>query len=221
MGDTPGWDDVMREFLLESREHVQSIEATVLELEARPGSQPLLAQLFRALHTVKGTCGFLGFSRLEALMHAAEEMLGLARDRRLVLDRERVSTLLAAADAARGARPRAADAPRGRLPGAGRRGGLAPGGGRLHAAPDWTDELVPPHARLVWRRRARGGRAALAPLRRYTLRRMAPGNSVMVQGSRPGVSPSTSRNTSPVSGSAWIVRQRSRRVPFQVTWSPL
>ena len=102
VGDTPGWDDVMREFLLESREHVQSIEATVLELEARPGSQPLLAQLFRALHTVKGTCGFLGFSRLEALMHAAEEMLGLARDRRLVLDRERVSTLLAAADAARG-----------------------------------------------------------------------------------------------------------------------
>ncbi|NRD64898.1 protein-glutamate O-methyltransferase CheR [Corallococcus exiguus] len=121
----------------------------------------------------------------------------------------------------RGARPRAADAPRGRLPGAGRRGGLAPGGGRLHAAPDWTDKLVPPHARLVWRRRARGGRAALAPLRRYTLRRMAPGNSVMVQGSRPGVSPSTSRNTSPVSDSAWMVRQRSLRVPFQVTWSPL
>ncbi|MFB1481557.1 chemotaxis protein CheA [Corallococcus sp. RDP092CA] len=103
MGDAPGWDDVMREFLLESREHVQGIEATVLELEAQPGSQPLLAQLFRALHTVKGTCGFLGFTRLEALMHAAEEMLGLARDRRLVLDRERVSTLLALADAARGA----------------------------------------------------------------------------------------------------------------------
>ncbi|MCY1042906.1 chemotaxis protein CheA [Corallococcus sp. bb12-1] len=103
MSDTPGWDDVMREFLIESREHVQSIEATVLELEAQPGSQALLAQLFRNLHTVKGTCGFLGFTRLEGLMHASEEMLGLARDKRLTLDRERVSTLLALADAARGA----------------------------------------------------------------------------------------------------------------------
>ncbi|MCY1030866.1 chemotaxis protein CheA [Corallococcus sp. BB11-1] len=103
MGDTPGWDDVMREFLLESREHVQSIEATVLELEAQPGSQALLAQLFRSLHTVKGTCGFLGFTRLEGLMHSAEELLGLARDKRFALDRERVSTLLALADAARGA----------------------------------------------------------------------------------------------------------------------
>ncbi|WP_208726301.1 chemotaxis protein CheA [Corallococcus terminator] len=103
MSDTPGWDDVMREFLIESREHVQSIEATVLELEAQPGSQALLAQLFRSLHTVKGTCGFLGFTRLEGLMHASEEMLGLARDKRLTLDRERVSTLLALADAARGA----------------------------------------------------------------------------------------------------------------------
>ncbi|NBD09530.1 hypothetical protein GTY96_11155 [Corallococcus sp. c25j21] len=103
VAETPGWDEVMREFLVESREHVQGIEATVLELEAQPGSQALLAQLFRSLHTVKGTCGFLGFSRLEALMHAAEELLGLARDRRLTLDRERVSTLLAIADAARGA----------------------------------------------------------------------------------------------------------------------
>ncbi|WP_147452507.1 chemotaxis protein CheA, partial [Corallococcus praedator] len=103
MSDTPGWDDVMREFLLESREHVQSVEATVLELEAQPGSQALLAQLFRSLHTVKGTCGFLGFTRLEGLMHAAEELLGLARDKRLTLDRERVSTLLALADVARGA----------------------------------------------------------------------------------------------------------------------
>ncbi|RKH99092.1 chemotaxis protein CheA, partial [Corallococcus praedator] len=93
----------MREFLLESREHVQSVEATVLELEAQPGSQALLAQLFRSLHTVKGTCGFLGFTRLEGLMHAAEELLGLARDKRLTLDRERVSTLLALADVARGA----------------------------------------------------------------------------------------------------------------------
>jgi two-component system, chemotaxis family, sensor kinase CheA len=101
VSDTPGWDDVMREFLLESREHVQGIEAVVLELEAQPGSQQLLAQLFRHLHTVKGTCGFLGFGRLEALMHAAEELLGLARDKRLTLDRERVSTLLALADTAR------------------------------------------------------------------------------------------------------------------------
>ncbi|RYZ43308.1 MAG: chemotaxis protein CheA [Myxococcaceae bacterium] len=93
----------MREFLLESREHVQSIEATVLELEAQPGSQALLAQLFRSLHTVKGTCGFLGFTRLEGLMHAAEELLGLARDKRFTLERERVSTLLALADAARAA----------------------------------------------------------------------------------------------------------------------
>ena len=102
MGDTPGWDDVMREFLVEAREHVQTIEASVLELEAQPRSQALLAQLFRSLHTVKGTCGFLGFTRLEGLMHAAEELLGLARDHGLTLDRERVSTLLALADAARG-----------------------------------------------------------------------------------------------------------------------
>ncbi|WP_208721400.1 chemotaxis protein CheA [Corallococcus aberystwythensis] len=154
MGETPGWDDVMREFLVESREHVQSIEATVLELEAQPGSQPLLAQLFRSLHTVKGTCGFLGFTRLEALMHASEEMLGLARDRRLVLDRERVSTLLALADAARAALEHIEAT--GLEPAVDHSALLARMAGAAASAPVEVSEPLTPPGALPWRGAATG-----------------------------------------------------------------
>ncbi|RKH62682.1 chemotaxis protein CheA [Corallococcus aberystwythensis] len=154
VGETPGWDDVMREFLVESREHVQSIEATVLELEAQPGSQPLLAQLFRSLHTVKGTCGFLGFTRLEALMHASEEMLGLARDRRLVLDRERVSTLLALADAARAALEHIEAT--GLEPAVDHSALLARMAGAAASAPVEVSEPLTPPGALPWRGAATG-----------------------------------------------------------------
>jgi two-component system, chemotaxis family, sensor kinase CheA len=51
----------------------------VTELEERPGDAALLADVFRSVHTIKGTTGFLGFKRLERLAHAGEDLLGLLR----------------------------------------------------------------------------------------------------------------------------------------------
>ncbi len=58
-------EDVMREFLSESGENLNALDQAIVELERNPGSQERLAEIFRTIHTVKGTCGFLGLSRLE------------------------------------------------------------------------------------------------------------------------------------------------------------
>ncbi|MDY7225462.1 chemotaxis protein CheW [Hyalangium rubrum] len=94
-------EEILREFLLESRENLDQFEAGLLRLETEPVSPPLLTGLFRNLHTVKGTCGFLGFTGLEALTHASEDLLQLAREGQLTLDTECLATLLATVDTAR------------------------------------------------------------------------------------------------------------------------
>ncbi len=95
-------DDLTREFLLESQEGLDRMERCLTDLEARPGDTELLAEIFRAVHTIKGTTGFLGFGRLEALSHAGENLLGLLRDGSLAANPEIVSGLLALMDNLRG-----------------------------------------------------------------------------------------------------------------------
>ncbi|HEX5135666.1 MAG TPA: chemotaxis protein CheW [Planctomycetota bacterium] len=68
-------DDLLREFLVESHEHLDRMEADLVALEAAPGDEEALARVFRAVHTIKGTCGFFGMPRLEALAHAGENVL--------------------------------------------------------------------------------------------------------------------------------------------------
>jgi two-component system, chemotaxis family, sensor kinase CheA len=76
-------DELTREFLIESREGLDRMEHCLTELEAAPGDSALLAEIFRSVHTIKGTTGFLGFKRLEKLAHAGENLLGLLREGKL------------------------------------------------------------------------------------------------------------------------------------------
>lgn len=87
-------DELTREFLIESQEGLDRMERCLTELEARPDDAALLSDIFRSVHTIKGTTGFLGFRRLEKLAHAGENLLGLLRDGKLVADPPLITGLL-------------------------------------------------------------------------------------------------------------------------------
>lgn len=94
-------DDLTKEFLAESQEGLDRMERCLTELETRPDDAGLLGEIFRAVHTIKGTTGFLGFDRLEKLAHAGENLLGALRDGRLVVSSELISGLLRLLDGLR------------------------------------------------------------------------------------------------------------------------
>jgi len=94
-------DELTREFLIESQEGLDRMERCLTDLEERPEDRELLAEIFRAVHTIKGTTGFLGFSRLESLAHAGENLLGLLRDGKLLANAEIISGLLSLLDVLR------------------------------------------------------------------------------------------------------------------------
>ena len=73
-------DDLLREFLTESSEHLDTVDTELVRFEQEPNNQQILRNIFRLVHTIKGTCGFLGLPRLEALAHAAETLMGQFRD---------------------------------------------------------------------------------------------------------------------------------------------
>jgi two-component system chemotaxis sensor kinase CheA len=73
-------DDLLREFLTETNESLDLIDVELVRFEREPNNAAILGHLFRLVHTIKGTCGFLGLSRLEALTHAAETLMGRFRD---------------------------------------------------------------------------------------------------------------------------------------------
>jgi two-component system chemotaxis sensor kinase CheA len=87
-------DDLTLEFLIESHAGLDQMERCLTELEERPADAELLANIFRSVHTIKGTTGFLGYARLESLSHAGENLLGLLRDGKLVANAEIISVLL-------------------------------------------------------------------------------------------------------------------------------
>ena len=60
-------DDVLREFLTETFETVENVDRQLVQFEREPNNATMLAHIFRLVHTIKGTCGFLGLPRLEAL----------------------------------------------------------------------------------------------------------------------------------------------------------
>src|SRR5215208_3899328 len=73
-------DDLLREFLTETGEHLDVVDTELVRFEREPGNEAILRNIFRLVHTIKGTCGFLGLPRLEALAHAAETLMGKFRD---------------------------------------------------------------------------------------------------------------------------------------------
>ena len=73
-------DDLLREFLTETGENLDRVDAELVRFEREPNNADILGNIFRLVHTIKGTCGFLGLPRLESLTHAAETLMGKFRD---------------------------------------------------------------------------------------------------------------------------------------------
>ncbi|GGK82776.1 chemotaxis protein CheA [Mangrovihabitans endophyticus] len=93
--------EIVGEFLMESHENLDQIDRDLVDLEQEPNSRDLISRIFRAIHTIKGTSGFLAFSRLEALAHAGESLLSKLRDGVLPVTPETITTLLATIDGVR------------------------------------------------------------------------------------------------------------------------
>ncbi len=96
-----GLDDICQEFLVESYENLDELDRALVALEQDPGSRPLIASIFRTIHTIKGTSGFLAFSRLESVTHVGENVLSQLRDGHLTLTPEITTTLLRLVDTVR------------------------------------------------------------------------------------------------------------------------
>ncbi|MBI1831598.1 MAG: chemotaxis protein CheA, partial [Planctomycetes bacterium] len=94
-------DSIVKEFLVESHENLDQLDRDLVSLEKDPQNRERLGSIFRTIHTIKGTCGFFGFSKLESVTHVGENLLSQLRDGLLVLDPERTSALLALVDAVR------------------------------------------------------------------------------------------------------------------------
>jgi two-component system chemotaxis sensor kinase CheA len=91
-------DDLISEFLTETNEALAELDLALVKLERTPNDAGTLSLIFRLVHTIKGTCGFLGLPRLEHVAHAAENVLGKVRDKELTATTSVVSAVLAALD---------------------------------------------------------------------------------------------------------------------------
>jgi chemotaxis protein histidine kinase CheA len=94
-------DDIVKEFLVESHENLDRLDRELVELEEHPGDQEILKGVFRTIHTIKGTSGFLAFNKLEAVTHVGENLLARLRDGLLRLNPGIATALLAMVDAVR------------------------------------------------------------------------------------------------------------------------
>ena len=95
-------DDLLREFLTETSESITVLDVELIKLEQQPDNPELLGVIFRVVHTIKGTGGFLGLPRLEAVAHAAEEVLGKFRAGELTVTQDAVTLILESLDCIKG-----------------------------------------------------------------------------------------------------------------------
>jgi two-component system chemotaxis sensor kinase CheA len=96
-----GLGEIVHEFLLESHENLDQLDRDLVALEQQPESRDLLSRIFRTIHTIKGTSGFLAFARLEALAHAGESLLSRLRDGVQPVTPDIITTLLTLVDSVR------------------------------------------------------------------------------------------------------------------------
>jgi two-component system chemotaxis sensor kinase CheA len=94
-------NEAIRETLIETHENLAQLDLDLVTLEKEPTERETLGRAFRTLHTIKGTAGFLGFQKLQAVAHAAENLLSRLRDGALIFNPDIASALLAAMDAIR------------------------------------------------------------------------------------------------------------------------
>ncbi len=91
-------DDLLNEFLTETTENMDVLDVELVKLEQNPNDPELLSNIFRLVHTIKGTCGFLGLPRLESVAHAGENILGKIRDGEIEVTPDAVSLILQCLD---------------------------------------------------------------------------------------------------------------------------
>ena len=94
-------EEFIREFLEECAENLDQLDEDLVALEKEPTNSRLLENIFRTIHTVKGTSGFFGFAKLGAITHDGESLLGRLRDGELELNQEIATSLLKLVDAIR------------------------------------------------------------------------------------------------------------------------
>lgn len=94
-------DEIAKEFLVESYENLDRLDQDLVALEKDPRDKETLASIFRTIHTLKGSSGFLGYGKLEAVAHVGENLLSKLRDGVLILNPALTSALLATVDAVR------------------------------------------------------------------------------------------------------------------------
>jgi two-component system chemotaxis sensor kinase CheA len=95
-------DELLSEFLTETGESLAELDVELVRLEQNPNDQGLLSNIFRLVHTIKGTCGFLGLPRLESVAHASENVLGKIRDGDLIVTPTGISLILESLDCIKG-----------------------------------------------------------------------------------------------------------------------
>ena len=91
--------DTIKEFLIESNENLSRLDQEIVELEKDPGNRELVASIFRTIHTIKGTCGFLGFDKLTGVTHLGESILSQVREGKRKATNNLISIILEAVDA--------------------------------------------------------------------------------------------------------------------------
>nr|WP_286185939.1 chemotaxis protein CheW [Sphaerisporangium cinnabarinum] len=94
-------DEIVHEFLVESYENLDQLDQDLVALESDPSSRTLLSSIFRTVHTIKGTSGFLGFGNLERVSHVGESLLSELRDGERAMDQPTADVLLALVDTLR------------------------------------------------------------------------------------------------------------------------
>ena len=100
-GSVDDLGDIIQEFLVESHENLDQLDRDLVALEQQPQSRELISSIFRTIHTIKGTSGFLAFTKLEAVTHVGESLLARLRDGTQAVTADTISTLLAMVDAVR------------------------------------------------------------------------------------------------------------------------
>lgn len=91
-------DDLVADFIAETREGLEALDSELVRFEQQPDDPATLGGIFRLIHTIKGTCGFLGLARLQTVAHAAENVLGAFRDGVLPVTPVAVSAVLETVD---------------------------------------------------------------------------------------------------------------------------
>ncbi len=91
-------DDILKDFLAESKENLELLDQQFVELEQEPDNEDLIKSIFRTIHTIKGTSGFFGFTTLEGIAHFAEDILSKLRDGIVQVNEEITTVLLQSVD---------------------------------------------------------------------------------------------------------------------------